>query len=360
MTRIFNFSAGPATLPQEVLEIAQKELQDYKGTGMSVMELSHRSAIYQEVINTAEADLRKLMNIPENYSILFMQGGASSQFSMVPLNLMNKHKKALFINTGVWSKKAIAEAKRYGDVDVIASSEKEKFTCIPDFKNLSIDKNVDYLHITSNNTIYGTKFSTLPNAGNIPIVSDMSSFILSETINVKDYGLIYAGAQKNIGSAGVTIVIIKNDLMGKQLNLTPKLYNYKEVADAGSMLNTPPTYAIYIAGLVFKWLIEKGGVQAIEIANKEKAALLYNFIDNSTFYKSPIDPNDRSLMNVPFITPNENFDKAFISESAKQGLANLKGHRSVGGMRASIYNAMPFEGVKKLVDFMKKFARRSS
>ena len=359
MDRVYNFSAGPAALPEEVLTIVQKEMLNFNNSGMSVMELSHRSNTYMEVIETAEKDLRTLMSIPDTYTIIFMQGGASAQFSMVPLNLMSKHKKAYYINTGVWSQKAIKEAKKYGEVKVLASSEDKNFSYIPDLNNLTIDNDADYLHITSNNTIEGTVFKSLPKTS-LPIVTDLSSSILSEVLNVNDYGLIYAGAQKNIGPAGVAIVIVKNELLGKEMPLTPTLFNYKAVADEKSMLNTPPTFAIYVAGLVFKWLLQQGGVAAIQKVNESKAALLYNFIDNSKLFKSPVVIKDRSLMNVPFALPTEDLDKQFLKQADARGLMNLKGHRLVGGMRASIYNAMPTKGVQALVDFMKEFEKTNS
>jgi phosphoserine aminotransferase len=356
MERVYNFSAGPAVLPEEVLKIAQAEMLNYNNSGMSVMELSHRSSAYMAIIEGAEANLRKLINIPDTYAILFMQGGASAQFSMIPLNLMSQYKKGLYINTGVWSQKAIKEGKRFGEVEVIASSEDRKFSYIPDMKNLVVPQGADYLHLTSNNTIEGTRFSSLPKT-ELPIISDMSSSILSEEINIEDYGCVYAGAQKNIGPAGVAIVIIRKDLLGKEMPITPVLYNYKLTLEEGSMYNTPPTYAIYIAALVFKWLLEQGGVSAMEKINKAKAALLYDFIDRSSLFKCPVVKADRSLMNVPFTLPTEELDAQFIKESTAIGLTNLKGHRLVGGMRASIYNAMSVEGVQALVDFMAKFEK---
>ncbi len=359
MERVYNFSAGPAALPLEVLKIAQAEMLNFNNSGMSVMELSHRSSTYMAVIEGAEADLRKLMNIPETYAVLFMQGGASAQFSMVPLNLMSQYKKGLYINTGVWSQKAIKEAKRYGEVSVIASSEDKNFSYIPDMENLQVPKDADYLHITSNNTIEGTRFTTLPKTS-LPIISDMSSIILSEEMNIEDYACIYAGAQKNIGPAGVAIVIIRKDLLGKEMPITPVLYNYKVTMDEGSMYNTPPTYSIYMAGLVFKWLLQKGGVAAIQKTNAAKAAILYDFINSSSMFSCPVVEKDRSLMNVPFASPNEDIDAKFIKQATAKGLTNLKGHRLVGGMRASIYNAMPTAGVQALVDFMSAFEKENS
>ena len=355
MPRVYNFSAGPATLPLEVLQKAQKELVDYHGTGMSVMEMSHRSPEYLEIFNGAKDKLKSLMSVPDNYEILFLHGGASSQFAMVPLNLFSKSKKADYINTGAWSKKAIVEAKRYGTVNVVASSDDKTFSYIPDVTSNMFDPEADYVHITSNNTIYGTTFPELPPVGNVPLVADMSSNILAQVYNVNDFGLIYAGAQKNIGPAGVAIVIIKKDLAGKALGITPNMFNYQTHIDNGSMFNTPPTFAIYMAGLVFEWLLEKGGVAAMQKINEEKAGWLYDFLDNSSMFSGTADVASRSTMNVPFVTTSEEMDAKFIKEAAAIGLKTLKGHRSVGGMRASIYNAMPPEGVKALVDFMKAF-----
>lgn len=359
MGRVYNFSAGPAVLPQNVLEIAQKEMLDYKGTGMSVMEMSHRSKQYDKIIKSAEADLRKLMNISDEYAVLFMHGGASAQFAAVPMNLASEKKKIAIINTGTWSDKAIEEAVRYVEVNVIASSKEQNFTFIPDVDKLDIPTDIDYLHIVSNNTIYGTKYTKLPKT-NIPIVSDMSSYILSEVINVNDYACIFAGAQKNIGPAGLCIVIVKRSLIGKEMSITPKLYNYKLTDKEESMINTPSSYSIYLAGLVFSDLLENGGVEAAQKRNEQKAKILYDCIDNSKLFKSPVNRNDRSLMNVPFLTGSEDLDSKFVAEAAIFGLVNLKGHRSVGGMRASIYNAMSIEGVQALVDFMIKFEKNNS
>lgn len=355
MHRVYNFSAGPATLPLEVLEKAQKDLVDYKGTGMSVMEMSHRSSDYLAIFNGAKENLKKLMDVPDSHEILFMHGGASSQFAMVPLNLFSKSKKADYINTGVWSKKAIAEAKRYGTVNVVASSEDKTFSYIPKVTRDMFDPQADYVHITSNNTIYGTTFPELPDVGNVPLVADMSSNILAQVYDVSKFGIIYAGAQKNIGPAGVAIVIVRKDLMGAALDITPTMFNYKIHAENDSMFNTPPTYAIYIAGLVFEWLLERGGVAEMQKINEEKAGWLYDFLDNSNLFKGTAEVGSRSTMNVPFVTTSEELDNKFIKEATSAGLKTLKGHRSVGGMRASIYNAMPPEGVKALVDFMKKF-----
>ncbi|HZG72458.1 MAG TPA: 3-phosphoserine/phosphohydroxythreonine transaminase [Chondromyces sp.] len=355
MERVYNFSAGPSMLPLPVLEKAQKEMVNYNGSGMSVMELSHRSGLFTEIITEAERLLRELMEIPENYKVLFVQGGASQQFAMVPINLMTNSKKADYINTGSWSKKAIAEAKKYGEVRVVASSEEEKFSYIPEVDSSAFDSEADYVHITTNNTIEGTRFVNFPETGNIPLVADMSSNILSERIDVSKFGLIYAGAQKNIGPAGLTVVIIREDLIGNAPAFCPTMLDYKTHSESGSLYNTPSTYGIYIAKLVFEWLKELGGIKEMERMNKEKAEILYNFLDESTFFHSPVRKDSRSLMNIPFTAPTDELNAAFVKEAKAVGLETLKGHRSVGGMRASIYNAMPVEGVKALVEFMKKF-----
>lgn len=355
MSRVYNFSAGPAVLPEPVLKKAANELLDYKGAGMSVMEMSHRSSEYKEIIETAEALIRELMNIPDNYKVLFLQGGASSQFSMVPLNLLSDKKKIDMIHTGSWTKKALDEAKRYCTVNILASSEDKNFSYIPKVDPEQFSPDADYLHICSNNTIEGTRFVSFPDTGNIPLVADMSSNILSEEMDVSRFGIIFAGAQKNIGPAGLTIVIIRDDLIGRAADFTPVMYDYKTHSETGSMYNTPPTYGIYMAGLVFEWLKNLGGVKAIQKINEDKAALLYDYIDNSDMFGSPVVPEDRSLMNVPFTATTKELEAQFIQEAKKEGLVTLEGHRSVGGMRASIYNAMPVDGVKKLVDFMKKF-----
>jgi len=357
MNRVYNFSAGPSVLPEEVLKTAQSEMLCYGTSGMSVMEMSHRSKDYEAIINGAEELLREIMNIPSNYKVLFLQGGASLQFSAIPLNLMTKYKKAQFINTGMWSKKAISEAKRYGTVDVVASSEDKNFSYVPKVKEFA--KDIDYVYICSNNTIYGTRFNYVPETGDVPLVSDMSSCILSERIDVSKYGLIFAGAQKNMGPAGLTVVIVREDLIGHEAENTPTIMKYSIQAENGSMYNTPPTYAIYICKLVLEWVKAKGGLEAMEKINKEKAKILYDFLDSSKLFRSTTAVEDRSLMNVPFVTGNEELDKAFISEATKAGFVNLKGHRSVGGMRASIYNAMPIEGVTKLVEFMADFEKRN-
>lgn len=359
MKRIYNFSAGPSMLPLEVLEKAQKELINYNNSGMSVMEISHRSKLFTEIIEKAEILLRELMNIPENYKVLFLQGGASTQFAMIPLNLFRENGTADFVNTGSWSTKAIDEAKKYGNVNVIASSKDKNFTYIPELNKNSFTKNADFFHITVNNTIYGTKYNNIPDTGFVPLTADMSSCILSEEIDVSKFAIIYAGAQKNIGPAGVTIVIIREDLIGNAKNITPTMLNYKTHSDKKSLFNTPPCYSIYIAGLTFEWIKQKGSVKAIEINNRKKAKLLYDYIDNSNLFTSNVNKNDRSLMNIPFLLPNDDLNKKFIEEALEDGLVTLSGHRSVGGMRASIYNAMPYEGVKKLVDFMEKFENKN-
>lgn len=355
MERIYNFSAGPSTLPEEVLTQASKEMLNYRGAGMSVMEMSHRSIVYDEIIKEAEALLRELLSISDEYEVLFLQGGASTQFAMVPLNLLSNNGVADYIDTGAWSKKAIDEAKKVGKVNVLASSEDENYTYIPKLNDLTYTKDADYIHITTNNTIYGTQFNKLPGVVGVPLVADMSSNILAERINVNDFGVIFAGAQKNMGPAGVTVVIIKKNLIKKVGDTVPTMLQYKTHADKDSMFNTPPTYSIYVCKLVFEWLKQLGGIKAIEEINRAKAGLLYDCIDGSKLFKGTVSKEDRSLMNVPFITGNTELDQQFIKEAALKGFVNIKGHRSIGGMRASIYNAMPIEGVKALVDFMKEF-----
>ena len=355
MARVYNFSAGPSMLPEPVLKKAAEEMLDHHGSGQSVMEMSHRSPEYETIIKGAEAGIREIMGIPDNYYVLFLQGGASSQFAMVPLNLLNKSKKADFINTGTWSKKAIAEAKRFGTANVVATSEDKNFSYIPALDAIKFSSDADYVHITTNNTIEGTRYTRLPTTGAVPLVADMSSNILSERMEVSRFACIYSGAQKNIGPAGLTVVIIRKDLVGNAQPITPAMFNYKTHADEGSLYNTPPCYAIYIAKLVFEWIKELGGVAAIEKMNYEKADMLYDFLDNSKLFKSPVVKQDRSIMNIPFVSPGEEIDKKFLKAVGAAGFVNLKGHRSVGGMRASIYNAMPVEGVRKLVEFMKKF-----
>ena len=359
MSRVYNFSAGPAVLPEEVLKEAAAEMLDYKGTGMSVMEMSHRSKAFEEIINTAEADLRELMNIPDNYKVLFLQGGASLQFAMIPMNLM-KNKKADYIITGQWAKKAYQEAKKYGDVNAIASSADKTFTYIPDCSDLPVSEDADYIYICENNTIYGTKFKTLPNTKGKPLVADVSSCFLSEPVDVTKYGMIYGGVQKNIGPAGVVIVIIREDLITEDvLEGTPTMMQYKTHADAKSLYNTPPAYGIYICGKVFQWLKKRGGLAAMKEYNEKKAKILYDFLDESKLFHGTVVKEDRSLMNVPFVTGNEELDAKFVKEAAAAGFVNLKGHRTVGGMRASIYNAMPIEGVEKLVAFMREFEEKN-
>ena len=355
MARVYNFSAGPAVLPEEVLQEAADEMLDYRGTGMSVMEMSHRSKAYDTIIKEAEADLRELMNIPDNYKVLFLQGGASQQFAMIPMNLM-KNRVADYIVTGQWAKKAYQEASLYGKANKIASSEDKTFSYIPDCSDLPISEDADYVYICENNTIYGTKFKTLPNTKGKPLVADVSSCFLSEPVDVTKYGVIYGGVQKNIGPAGVVIVIIREDLITEDVRPgTPTMLRYKIHADADSLYNTPPAYGIYICGKVFKWLKKMGGLEAMKERNEKKAKILYDYLDESKLFKGTVRKEDRSLMNVPFITGNEELDAKFVKEAKEAGFENLKGHRTVGGMRASIYNAMPIEGVEKLVEFMKKF-----
>ena len=355
MARIYNFSAGPAVLPEEVLQEAADEMLDYRGTGMSVMEMSHRSKAYETIIKEAEADLRELMNIPDNYKVLFLQGGASQQFAMIPMNLM-KNGVADYIVTGQWAKKAYQEAALYGKANKIASSEDKTFSYIPDCSDLPISEDADYVYICENNTIYGTKFKTLPNTKGKTLVADVSSCFLSEPVDVTKYGVIYGGVQKNIGPAGVVIVIIREDLITEDvLPGTPTMLRYKIHADNNSLYNTPPAYGIYICGKVFKWIKKMGGLTAMKERNEKKAKILYDYLDESKLFKGTVRKEDRSLMNVPFVTGNEELDAKFVKEAKEAGFENLKGHRTVGGMRASIYNAMPIEGVEKLVEFMKKF-----
>lgn len=355
MSRVYNFSAGPAVLPEEVLKEAAEEMLDYRGCGMSVMEMSHRSGMFETIINEAEEDLRDLLQIPENYKVLFLQGGASQQFAMIPMNLM-KNREADYIVTGQWAKKAWQEAQKYGKANKIASSEDKTFSYIPDCSDLDISPNADYVYICENNTIYGTKFRELPNTKGKTLVADVSSCFLSEPVDVSKYGVLYGGVQKNIGPAGMVISIIREDLItGDVLEGTPTMLNFKTHADAGSLYNTPNSYCIYMCGKVFKWLKNMGGLSVMKERNEKKAALLYDFLDKSHLFKGTVVPKDRSLMNVPFVTGNPELDAKFVKEAKEAGLENLKGHRSVGGMRASIYNAMPIEGVQKLVEFMKKF-----
>ncbi len=355
MSRVYNFSAGPAVLPEEVLREAAEEMMDYKGSGMSVMEMSHRSQVFDDIIKEAEQDLRDLMNIPDNYKVLFLQGGASQQFAMIPMNLM-KNKVADYIVTGQWAKKAYQEAQKYGKANKIASSEDKTFSYIPDCSDLPISEDADYVYICENNTIYGTKFKKLPNTKGKLLVSDISSCFLSEPVDVAKYGILYGGVQKNIGPAGMVIAIVREDLITEDvLPGTPTMLTYKTHADAESLYNTPNCYCIYMCGKVFKWLKNMGGLEAMKERNEKKAAILYDFLDQSKMFHGTVVKEDRSLMNVPFVTGDKELDAKFVKEAKAAGLVNLKGHRSVGGMRASIYNAMPIEGVEKLVEFMKKF-----
>ena len=359
MSRVYNFSAGPAVLPEEVLQQAAAEMMDYRGTGMSVMEMSHRSSAFQEIIDTAEADIRDLMNIPSNYKVLFLQGGASAQFSAIPLNFMTTG-KADYIITGQWAKKAWQEAQKYGTANAVASSADQTFSYIPDCSDLPIDEDASYVYICQNNTIYGTKYHELPNTKGKDLISDQSSMFLSEPVDVSKYAMIYGGVQKNVGPAGVVIAIIREDLLEKEVNpLTPVMMNYKTQADAGSLYNTPPCYGIYICGLVFQWLKRQGGLNAMQILNEEKAKVLYDFLDQSEMFTGTVRKEDRSLMNVPFVTGDDDLNKKFIAEATAAGFVNLKGHRTVGGMRASIYNAMPIKGVEELVGFMGEFEKKN-
>lgn len=360
MTRKHNFSAGPAALPEAVLATAQQELLDWHGKGLSIMEMSHRSKEFVSVAEGAEQDLRELMGIPDNYKVLFLQGGATAQFGMIPLNLLGDKTKADYINTGVWSKKAIKEAQRYCEVNIAATTEADNFTKVPTQDELKLDPEAAYVHYTPNETIGGLEFDYIPETGDVPLVADMSSNILSRPIDVSRFGMIYAGAQKNIGPAGLTVVIIREDLLGNALDITPSMYNYAVHAEADSMLNTPPTFGWYLAGLVFKWLKAQGGVDAMAVLNERKAKKLYDYIDNSRFYSNPVALNGRSWMNVPFTLADDSLDKAFLAQAEEAGLLNLKGHRSVGGMRASIYNSVPEASVDALIAFMQKFDAEQS
>lgn len=359
MSRVFNFSAGPAVLPESVLKQAQAEMLDFKGAGASIMEMSHRGKEFVTVAAEAEADLRELMAIPDNYKVLFLQGGATGHFAAIPMNLLRNKTKVDYVHTGAWSKKAIAEAKKYADVNIVASAEDENFTYVPDESTWQLSSEAAYLHIVQNETIGGVEFSGVPKTNGVPVVADFSSTMLSRPVDVSKYGLIYAGAQKNVGPAGLTIVIVREDLIGDVLPCTPTVLDYAKQAEADSMLNTPPAYSIYIAGLVFKWLKDLGGLSAMAEINKCKAEKLYKAIDDSTFYSNPVAVKDRSWMNVPFVLANSELDKTFLAEATAAGLHTLKGHRSVGGMRASIYNAMPEEGVDALITFMQDFASRN-
>ena len=357
MSRVYNFSAGPAVLPEEVLRTAAAEMLDYHGCGMSVMEMSHRSKDFQAIIDTAEADFRELLGVPENYKVLFLQGGGNTQFAMVPMNLM-RHGVADYIVTGQWAKKAAKEAEMYGKVNVVASSADKTFSYIPDLQNLAIDDDADYVYICQNNPIYGTTIRELPNTKGKDLVSDVSSMFLSEPMDVSKYGVLWGGVQKNVGPAGVTIVVIRDDLIREDvLPGTPTMLRYKTHADAKSLYNTPPCYNIYVCGLVFKWLKEMGGLQVMKERNEQKAKILYDYLDQSTMFRGTVAPKDRSLMNIPFITGDTDLDAKFIAEASAAGFKNLKGHRTVGGMRASLYNAMPQEGVVKLVEFMDTFEK---
>ncbi|MDD2417439.1 MAG: 3-phosphoserine/phosphohydroxythreonine transaminase [Oscillospiraceae bacterium] len=356
MARVYNFSAGPSVLPESVLKIAASEMLDYEGSGQSVMEMSHRSKVYESIIKGCESLLREVMSIPDNYKVLFLQGGASSQFAMLPLNLMNGSGKADFVLTGQWANKAYKEAARYGQANVVASSKDKTFSYIPELDSSSFTPDADYFHICVNNTIYGTRYTTLPQTGNVPLVGDISSCILSQPIDVSRFGVLYAGAQKNMAPAGLTVVIIREDLIGNARDITPTMFNYQTHSDNGSMFNTPPCYSIYICKLVLEWIKnEIGGLEKMKAINEKKAALLYDFLDSSKMYRGTVVKKDRSLMNIPFVTGDEELDAEFVKHATAAGFINLKGHRSVGGMRASIYNAMPIEGIEKLVEFMKAF-----
>ncbi len=358
MARVYNFSAGPSMLPESVLKTAAEEMLDYHGSGQSVMEMSHRSKTYDAIIKECEALLREVMGIPDTYKVLFLQGGASSQFAMVPLNLMNGSGKADFVITGQWANKAYQEASRYGETHVVASSKDKTFSYIPKLDPATFTPDADYFHICMNNTIYGTVYKELPDTGRVPLVADISSCILSEPIDVSKFGVLYAGAQKNMAPAGLTVVIIREDLIGHARDITPTMFNYQTHADNDSMYNTPPCYTIYIAGLVLKWIKEEmGGLEAMKAYNEKKAGLLYDFLDSSKLFRGTVVKEDRSLMNIPFVTGTEELDAKFVKEAAAAGFVNLKGHRTVGGMRASIYNAMPIEGVEKLVAFMREFEK---
>lgn len=360
MSRVYNFSAGPSMLPEEVLKKAADEMLDYHGCGQSVMEMSHRSKVFDEIIKGAESLLRELMNIPDNYKVLFLQGGASAQFSAIPLNFMNGSGKADYVITGQWAKKAYTEAQKYGDVKAVASSADKTFSYIPKLDKADFTPDADYFYICMNNTIYGTLYHELPDTGNVPLIADISSCFLSEPIDVSKFGMLYGGAQKNVAPAGLVIAIIREDLLGKARDITPTMLNYQTQADNDSLYNTPPCYTIYICKLVLEWIKELGGLEAMKARNEKKAKLLYDFLDNSKMFRGTVVPEDRSLMNVPFVTESDELNAKFVKEAAEAGLVNLKGHRSVGGMRASIYNAMPYEGVEALVKFMADFEKANS
>lgn len=360
MGRVYNFSAGPSVLPVKVLKKASEQMLDYKDSGQSVMEMSHRSKIFTDIIEGTERLLRSTMGIPDNYKVLFLQGGASSQFAMVPLNLMNKNNKADFVITGQWANKAYKEASRYGETKVIASSKDKVFSYIPELNKNEFSKDADYFHICLNNTIYGTKFSELPDTGSVPIVADVSSCILSEPIDVSRFGCLYAGAQKNMGIAGLTVVIIREDLIGNAMEITPTMFNYQTHVEAKSLFNTPPCYSIYILNLVLEWLRDEiGDLEKMKMINQKKASIIYNYLDNSNLFKPTVNKKDRSIMNIPFVTGNKELDAKFVEEAKNNNIVNIKGHRTVGGMRASIYNAMPLEGVNHLVRFMERFEREN-
>ena len=358
--RVYNFSAGPSMLPEPVLRRAAEEMLDYQGSGQSVMEMSHRSKVFEGIINSCEESFRRIMGIPSNYKVLFLQGGGSSQFAMIPLNLLNGSGRADYVLTGQWAKKAYAEGSRYGKCTAVASSADKTFSYIPKLDPATFDKDADYFYICLNNTIYGTKFPELPKTGDVPLVADISSCVLSEPLDVSKFGLLFAGAQKNIGPAGLTVVIIREDLIGHARDITPTMFNYATHAENGSMFNTPPCYAIYMFKLMLDWLEELGGVEKMGQLNREKAAILYDFLDGSSLFHGTVEKDSRSLMNVPFVTGNEDLDKKFVKEAEALGFVNIKGHRSVGGMRASIYNAMPRQGVQALVDFMKDFESKNA
>ena len=358
MSRVYNFSAGPSMLPLKVLETAAAEMTDYQGCGMSVMEMSHRSPVYEQIIAEAQSLLREVMSIPDNYKVLFLQGGATTQFSAVPLNLMTKSGKADYVISGQFSKNAYEEAKRYGDVRILASSADKNFTYVPEFSVGDIRPDADYVHICYNNTIFGTRFPRIPDTGDVPLVADLSSCILSEPIDISRFALVYAGAQKNMGPAGLTVVIVRDDMIGREMNITPLMLSYKTAAASGSMYNTPPCYSIYVAKLVLEWIRDDiGGLDKMAEINRRKAQKLYDFFDSSKLFRAPSEPGSRSIMNVTFVTGDAELDKKFCKEAEKAGFVNLKGHRSVGGMRASIYNAMPEEGIDALITFMKEFEK---
>ena len=355
MSRVYNFSAGPSMLPEEVLKKAADEMLDYKGSGQSVMEMSHRSKVFKSIIDEAESLFRELLKIPDNYKVLFLQGGASTQFAAIPLNFMNGSGKADFIITGQWAKKAYQEASRYGNARVVASSADKTFTYLPKTKPEAFDPEADYAYICVNNTIYGTYYREIPDVGSIPLIGDISSSFMSEPVDVSKFAVLYGGAQKHIGPAGLTVVIVREDMLGKARDITPTMLNYAVHAENGSMYNTPPCYAIYMCKNVLEWIKEQGGLEKMKELNEKKAKILYDFLDSSKMFRGTVVKEDRSLMNVPFVTDSDELNKKFIAEAEEAGFVNLKGHRTVGGMRASIYNAMPIEGVRKLVDFMAKF-----